>query len=382
MIKIITIIGARPQIIKASAISRAIKNDFNNQITEVIVHTGQHYDQNMSGVFFDELQIPMPHYNLNVGSISHGEQTAKMIIGIEEILLNEKPNYLLVYGDTNSTLAGAIAASKLLIPIVHVEAGLRSYNKTMPEEINRILCDHASTLLFSPTDIGFNNLVKEGFNAKQSNKASASNPYVFISGDVMFDNLLHFNKIAGSQQYLIQKKLEVEPLNYVLATIHRNANTDDTNKLSAIFNAFVEIATKNNIPFVIPLHPRTAKLLASNLHSTVYEKVKKCVLLKIIAPVSYLEMISLQSNSKMIMTDSGGLQKESYFFNKPCIVLRPETEWTELITCGMATIADANEELIINVFEHYLNYKIPQSLQLYGNGNAAQFILAQLIKHN
>ena len=227
MIKIVTIIGARPQIIKAAALSRAIKNKFSNEIEEIIVHTGQHYDQNMSQVFFDELGIPAPNYNLGVGSGKHGEQTAKMIEGIEEILLKENPDYLVVYGDTNSTLAGAIAASKIHIPIVHIEAGLRSFNKSMPEEINRICCDHCSTMLFSPTETGYKNLINEGFNPENKKPFTIDNPGIYHCGDVMYDNSLYFGSKANSQQPTANSQ-------YILCTIPRNNNTDEPERLSAI----------------------------------------------------------------------------------------------------------------------------------------------------
>ena len=252
MIKIVTIIGARPQIIKAAALSRAIKNNFSNEIEEIIVHTGQHYDQNMSQVFFDELGIPAPNYNLGVGSGKHGEQTAKMIEGIEEILLKENPDYLVVYGDTNSTLAGAIAASKIHIPIVHIEAGLRSFNKAMPEEINRICCDHCSTMLFSPTTTGYKNLINEGFNQENKKPFTIDNPGIYHCGDVMYDNSLYFSSIANSQHPIANSQ-------YILCTIHRNNNTDEPERLSAIVRALLRLSKEEEI--IIPLHPRTKKLL-------------------------------------------------------------------------------------------------------------------------
>ena len=250
MIKIVTIIGARPQIIKAAALSRAIKNKFSNDITEIIVHTGQHYDENMSQVFFDELGIPAPNYNLNVGSGSHGKQTATMIAGIEEILVNEKPNAIVLYGDTNSTLAGAIAASKIHVPVIHIEAGLRSFNKAMPEEVNRIMCDHVSTLLFSPTKTGFQNLLNEGFKANNEKPYNANNQKIYHSGDVMYDNSLHFSEVAEQKTTVIAKH-SLQKNNFILATIHRNNNTDEPIRLNALFTALYKISEENKFRDVL-----------------------------------------------------------------------------------------------------------------------------------
>ncbi|RZL31265.1 MAG: UDP-N-acetylglucosamine 2-epimerase (non-hydrolyzing), partial [Pedobacter sp.] len=299
MIKILTIIGARPQIIKAAAISRAIKNKFQNKIEEVIAHTGQHYDANMSEVFFEELQIPKPNYNLNIGSGKHGNQTGKMIIGIEEILEKENPNFIVIYGDTNSTLAGAIAASKMHIPVVHIEAGLRSFNKKMPEEINRIMSDHVSTYLFPPTQTGVENLEKEGFNIESNRPFDIDNPGIFNLGDVMFDNSLFFSKIAGENSSILSD-LNLEPNNYVLATIHRNTNTDDKDRLIQIFKSLHHISKDENAKIVLPLHPRTVKqkenLLEKDFLMDLYENKN----LIIIEPVSFLEMIALEKNAKIV----------------------------------------------------------------------------------
>lgn len=378
MIKILTIIGARPQIIKAAALSRAIKNSFADKIREVIVHTGQHYDDNMSEIFFDELDIPRPNYNLNVGSGTHGKQTAFMIEGIEEILMKEKPDRIVLYGDTNSTLAGAVAASKLLIPVVHIEAGLRSFNKAMPEEINRIVCDHISTLLFSPTKSGYDNLLKEGF--KENNKApySADNPKIFHCGDVMFDNTLHFSEIAEKQTDILEKN-DLQKDQFILATIHRNNNTDEPVRLNSLFSALYTIANENKCKVVLPLHPRTAKLLSKNLSSELYSNIKTSSLIKIISPASFLEMIALEKNASLIMTDSGGVQKEAYFFRKPCIILRAETEWVELVECGSARIADADEKKIIEAFEYFKGKKGLEFPDIFGDGKAAEFICSQML---
>lgn len=378
MIKILTIIGARPQIIKAAALSRAIRNFFSDKITEIIVHTGQHYDENMSQVFFDELEIPHPNYNLNVGSGTHAKQTAAMMIGIEEILLKEKPNCIVLYGDTNSTLAGAVAASKNQVPVVHIEAGLRSFNKSMPEEINRIICDHTSTLLFSPTKTGFQNLVKEGFKENNKTPFTFDNPKIYHCGDVMYDNSLHFAK-AAEEKTTILKDNNLEAENFILATIHRNNNTDKPKRLTALFSAMNKITEGNKLKIVVPLHPRTAKLLAQNLTSELYNAVKKNTLIKILTPASFLEMIALERNCKLVMTDSGGVQKEAFFFKKPCIILRSETEWVELVDCGSAVIADADEEKIISAFKHFSSAKKLNYPAIFGNGKAAEFICGEMV---
>ncbi len=374
MIKIVTIIGARPQIIKAAAISRAIKNYFSGKIKEIIVHTGQHYDNNMSQVFFDEMDIPHPNVNLNVGSGSHGVQTAKMIIGIENVLLKEKPNYLILYGDTNSTLAGAIAASKIHIPIVHIEAGLRSFNKKMPEEINRIMCDHVSTLLFIPTKTGFNNLLSEGFKPENNSAISADNPGIFHCGDVMLDNSLFFKTIANDKSTILDD-LKLKTGGFLLATIHRNNNTDQPERLNSLFNAFDKIVKTSGKILVLPLHPRTRKLLQKNLSPSLYEKILENNLIKITTPVSFFDMIVLESNCNMIFTDSGGVQKEAYFFKKPVVVMRSETEWKEIIDAGCGIVADADEQKIIDAFLYFQHKTGLSYPAIFGDGNASRFIL-------
>jgi UDP-GlcNAc3NAcA epimerase len=378
-LKIVTIIGARPQIIKAAALSRAIKNNFFDRIEEVIVHTGQHYDQNMSQVFIEELGIPEPKYNLNIGSSSHGVQTARMIEGIEKILLDEKPDYLVLYGDTNSTLAGAVAASKIHIPIAHIEAGLRSFNKSMPEEINRIMCDHASTLLFSPTQTGFTNLVNEGFKAENKKPFSADNPGIFHCGDVMFDNSLFFKALAGQKSRVLEDN-NLKGKNFVLATIHRDSNTDVPERLTAIFEALLEIAEAEKIDLVLPLHPRTAKLMEINLLGDVLERVKASKRMKLIPPVSFLDMIMLESNCKLVMTDSGGVQKEAFFFKKPAVILRSETEWKEIVEESCGVIANADKEKIVN---GWLLFKDTADTltypEIFGDGHAAEFICRTLL---
>jgi UDP-GlcNAc3NAcA epimerase len=377
MIKIVTIIGARPQIIKAAALSRAIRNKFSSEIEEIIVHTGQHYDANMSQVFFEELEIPKPNYNLNVGSGSHGKQTAAMISGIEEILEKEKPNAIVLYGDTNSTLAGAVAASKIHVPIVHIEAGLRSYNKSMPEEVNRIMCDHVSTLLFSPTKTGFDNLLKEGFKKEITKPYNANNPKIYHCGDVMYDNSLHFSAVAESKTEILSK-LKLEKGKFILATIHRNNNTDEPERLNTLFKTLNDISKENNLQVVLPLHPRTAKLLETNLTSDVFDALKKNPLFIISEPASFLEMIALEKNCVMVMTDSGGVQKEAFYFEKPCVILRPETEWVELVDCGTAVIADASEQKIKAGFKKLFQAEHLSFPKIYGDGKAAEFICKEI----
>jgi UDP-GlcNAc3NAcA epimerase len=379
MIKIVTIVGARPQIIKAAALSRAIKNHFNHQINEVIVHTGQHYDHNMSQVFFDELQIPQPDINLNIGSASHGVQTAKMIQGIEEVLLEIKPHTIVLYGDTNSTLAGAVAASKIHVPVVHIEAGLRSFNKTMPEEINRIMCDHVSTLLFTPTKAGLKNLQNEGFALNTDAPYSADNPGVFHCGDVMYDNSLYFARIAEKQSHIL-KKFNARPDHYILATIHRDHNTDYPERLASIFQAMDWISSQNNLPVIIPLHPRTHKMLSTNLSGALYQKIKENKLIMISEPVSFLDMINLEKNAVMIMTDSGGVQKEAYFFGKPVIILRPQTEWVEIVEQDAGAICDADSQKIIEAFQRFRSDDKIVFPPIFGDGKAAEFIAQKMIE--
>lgn len=381
MIKIVTVIGARPQIIKAAAISRAIQTHFSNHISEIIIHTGQHYDENMSQVFFEEMHIPPPDYNLSVGSGSHGKQTAEMIKGIEEIIIKENPSCVLLYGDTNSTLAGAIAASKIHTPVVHIEAGLRSFNKKMPEEINRIMCDHVSTLLFAPTKAAIDNLRAEGIGkANTPAKATIDAPAVFHCGDIMYDNSLFFASIADKKESLLND-LSVEKGDYILCTIHRDINTDNEERLNSIFSSLIKIAGEYKISLILPLHPRTSKLLNSKLNQAVQKKLKEQTLIKIIPPFSFLEMIVLEKNSSMIITDSGGVQKEAFFFEKPCIILRKETEWIELVECGAAIIADADEQRIISAYKELSAKKNLSFSTIFGDGKASEFICKTIIKH-
>ena len=375
--KLVTIIGARPQIIKAAALSRAIRNHYADQIQEVIVHTGQHYDDNMSQVFFDELQIPRPDYNLHVGSASHGVQTARMTEGIEELLIKEQPDFIVLYGDTNSTLAGAVAAAKIHVPIVHIEAGLRSFNKSMPEEINRIVCDHCSTLLFTPTKAGLDNLKREGFPMDNNGPFTINNPKVYHCGDIMYDNSLHFANIAEEKTDIIQR-LELKGKPFILATIHRDSNTDYPERLSAIFDTLIELSKES--PIVLPLHPRTAKLLKTNLSNEKQTLVFSSNNIKLIPPVSFLEMIALERHAQLVMTDSGGVQKEAYFFKKPCIILRHETEWVEIVQTGNAILADANEGRIMQAWTHFKDNPPTMFPEIFGDGHAAEFMLDQMLK--
>ena len=380
MIKILTIVGARPQFIKASAISRAIRDNFSNEITELIVHTGQHYDDNMSSVFFREMEIPEPAYNLEVGSGKHGKQTADMMAGIESILTKENPNAVLIYGDTNSTLAGALAASKIHIPVIHVEAGLRSFNKSMPEEINRIVTDHVSTLLFSPTEKGIENLLKEGISNNKEKPYHIDNPGVFHCGDIMYDNALYFSKVAEDKSNLLAS-LKLKNNSYVLVTLHRDINTDVPERLNSIFKAIERISEKGDTKFVIPLHPRTRKKWGELPDETLKDIIENNNLITIIPAVSYLDFICLEKNAKLIMTDSGGVQKESYFFEKPCMIMRDETEWVELLELGTAQLCGADEEKIVQSYKELIGKKDLKFPEIYGDGHAAKFILKKILEN-
>ncbi len=370
--KILTVIGARPQIIKAAALSRAINKGFSDRVEEKILHTGQHYDANMSAVFFDEMGIPRPHFNLNTGSGKHGVQTAKMIAGIEEVLENETFDAIVLYGDTNSTIAGAVAASKLHLPIVHIEAGLRSFNMAMPEEINRIVCDNLSTVLFAPTQTAVDNLRREGFLSSKATFADGNRRHVFHSGDIMYDNSLYFARLADEKTDIL-RRLGLEDEKFVLATIHRDNNTDDPERLTAIAEALLEI-TERGYKIVLPLHPRTKKLLPQNLSEDDYRRITSNPDILIIPPVSFFEIIVLERHASLIMTDSGGLQKEAYFFRKPCLILRPETEWVEIVEQHAGIITDADKELIVRSFDEYIDTE-PQFPPLFGDGHSAEFML-------
>lgn len=379
MIKILNVIGARPQIIKAAAISRVVRNKFAGQVEEKILHTGQHYDENMSAVFFEELGIPQPDYNLGVGSGKHGEQTAKMIAGIEEVLQKEQYDGILLYGDTNSTLAGAVAASKIHVPIFHVEAGLRSHNMAMPEEVNRIVCDQLSSILFPPTETGMKNLMEEGFLKSKAKFKNGKDRRVVNSGDVMYDNSRYYSEMAKKKCDII-KRIGLTPNGYVLATIHRDNNTDSSERLTSIFQALLDIAEKDNIDIVLPLHPRTRKLLPTNLAPDVYKYLQSSDKVRLIPPASFFEIIELERHSRLVMTDSGGVQKEAFFFERPCVILRPETEWVEIVDHGAGIIADADYDRILTAYNE-LTGKSVRFPQLFGDGHAAEKILQSIIDY-
>lgn len=367
MIKILTVVGARPQFVKAAILSRLIQSDkWKSSFSEVIVHTGQHYDQNMSDVFFLDLEIPKPNYNLNIGSGPHGKMTGLMLIGIEDLILKEKPDLILVYGDTNSTLAGALAASKLHIPIAHVEAGLRSFWKYMPEEQNRILTDHISDYLFCPTVTAVKNLEKEGVTLGVHNV-----------GDIMLDaNLYYLHKLQIEKDSGINRLEKIYRLtseviqnDFVLATVHRAENTDEPIRLKNILDALNSM--KFNI--ILPLHPRTRKIITEN-------KFQLLPHIYLIDPVGYFEMLELELKSKCIITDSGGVQKEAYFMQKPCITLRNQTEWTETVESGWNQLAGTNTESILKAFT---NLSIPDTTpNYYGEGRAGENILNIISKIN
>ena len=378
MIKILTVVGARPQIIKAAALSRAIRNDFSDRVEEKILHTGQHYDATMSQVFFDELEIPQPDYNLGVGSGKHGEQTAKMVSGIEDLLLSEHFDGVVLYGDTNSTLAGAVAAVKQHIPIFHIEAGLRSFNMSMPEEVNRIACDQMSSILFAPTQTAIDNLRREGFMEIEVRFKNGKNRLVYNSGDIMYDNSLYFAEFSGRTKILESNSLQAN--NFILATIHRDNNTDNPARLESIFSALLHISDEDQIDIILPLHPRTSKLMPKNLTAGLYDKVMCSSFLKLIEPVSFLEMIELEKNAKLVMTDSGGVQKEAFFFEKPCVILRPETEWVEIVTHGAGVIADTDFDRIKNGFRELSTRKVIFP-PLFGDGKAAHYILDKVLNY-
>jgi UDP-GlcNAc3NAcA epimerase len=378
-IKLLNLVGARPQIIKASAISRAIRTCFADRISEIFVHTGQHYDKEMSEIFFDELEIHKPDYNLGVGSAQHGKQTSMMITGIEQVLLKENPDCVVIYGDTNSTLAGSLAASKLHYPVIHIEAGLRSFNKTMPEELNRIMSDHSSTLLFAPTNAAFKNLMNEGFKPENSPPYTIDNPKIYLTGDIMYDNLLFFAGLAEKKKSDILQQLAIERDNFVLVTIHRDVNTDDITRLYNIFTTLKCLAEERTAIMLMPLHPRTAVALKAKLHNF-YNELCECRFIKIIPPVSYLEMILLEKNCRLIVTDSGGVQKESHFFKRPCIVLRKESEWVELITNGTSVLVDADPDHIRQEFLRLMDSHSQLDYPgFYGDGKAAEFILKEIL---
>ena len=374
--KVITIVGARPQIIKASAISRSISLFFKDKIDEVIVHTGQHYDENMSQIFFEELGIPAPNYNINVGSGSHGKQTAKMMEGIEQILVNEKPDAVILYGDTNSTIAGALAAAKIHIPVVHIEAGLRSFNKKMPEEINRISCDHMSTLLFSPTAQGIENLRKEGFNTNTEGKASIDMPHVYHCGDIMLDNSIYFAKETKDD---LLKELNLVSDQYILCTIHRDNNTDIASNLKNILNAILDCQEETKLKIVLPLHPRTKAKIEQLADQKLVKNISNNPNILILPPAGFKDIITLEKNTRLIITDSGGLQKEAYFFKKPCVILREQTEWVEIVENGNAILTGSDYNKIKKALSYLLHKTDFTFPELFGDGAAGKFICSKIL---
>lgn len=373
MKKIMTIIGARPQIIKAAAISRAIEKLYSTEIEELIVHTGQHYDENMSAVFFEELGIPKPFAQLSIGSSSHGDQTGAMMRDLENLMIKHAPDAVIVYGDTNSTLAGSLAASKIGIPVVHIEAGLRSFNKAMPEEINRIMTDHVSTLLFSPTKQGIANLQREGFSMDLRGTAAIDHPKTYHCGDIMHDNSLHFSKLAEQQSTLLEL-IGCKGKPFILATVHRNTNTDDPARLQAIFRGLLTVVQTHRLDMVLPLHPRTRKYLEQTADHAFLEQLSAEPGIHLIDPVGFLDMIALEQQASLVVTDSGGVQKEAYFFRKPCIVLREETEWVELIETGAAVLTGADEARLIAAANRFLAQPPEIFPEIFGDGTASEFI--------
>lgn len=348
---IVSVVGARPQFIKASSVNKALRESGHR---DFIIHTGQHYDYEMSQVFFEELELPEPGINLEIGSGTHGRQTGEMLIGIENVLMSERPDWVLVYGDTNSTLAGALAAVKMHIPVAHVEAGLRSFNRTMPEEHNRVLTDHMSDLLFCPTETAVKHLDHEGITQG-----------VLWVGDVMYDSVLQSIKVAEKCS-TIMDTLDIKPQCYALATVHRAENTDDHERLLSIFEAFTQIA-HDELPVIIPLHPRTRQCLKNSQFKIHNSKVR------IIDPVPYLDMLLLEKNAQVILTDSGGIQKEAFWFRVPCVTLRDETEWTETVASGWNTVVGANQNLIKKTVEEA--HPGRDIRNFYGDGNASTSIV-------
>jgi UDP-GlcNAc3NAcA epimerase len=355
--KIVTIIGARPQFIKAAAISRVIRDRHAGRIEEVLVHTGQHYDDNMSKVFFDELDIPRPRYNLEISGGNHGAMTGRMLEAVENVLLQEKPDWVLIYGDTNSTLAGALAAAKLHMPVAHVEAGLRSFNMRMPEEINRILADRVSAMLFCPTETAVANLQAEGITKGVHNV-----------GDVMYDVALFYREKARSQSKCLQQ-LNLPEGGFALATCHRAENTDNLERLSGIVSALGRIAER--LPVVLPLHPRTRKLIAEHGLSGHMAK------LIVTEPLSFLDMVALEQAAQVILTDSGGVQKEAFFYRVPCVTMRDETEWVETVETGWNQLTGAD---CAKIFAAARNLRRPAvDVMPYGDGHASRKIVDQLL---
>ncbi len=357
--KIITIIGARPQFIKSSMISKEIANY--PEIEEIIIHTGQHFDKNMSDIFFKDMMIRKPDYNLGINNLSHGAMTGRTIEAVEKILLSEKPDKVLVFGDTNTTLAGALASAKLNIPVSHVEAGLRSFNKCMPEEINRILTDHISDILFVPTDNAVNNLHNEGIRMES----------VFKVGDVMYDSALYFEGISNSKSRILRKYI-LKNNKFVLCTIHRQENTDNKKRLFNIVQSLKSISEK--VKIILPIHPRTQAIFKKlNIKFSTPNII-------IISPIGYLDMLALLKSCKLVITDSGGLQKEAYFYKKYCLTIRDETEWIELVEKGYNFIVGTNPQNILSKFNNIKNTQFIDSSKLFGDGKTRKKIVKILLE--
>jgi UDP-GlcNAc3NAcA epimerase len=368
MKKIMTVVGARPQFIKAAALNRVWRNEYAGKVKELIVHTGQHYDESMSEVFFREMEIDAPFQVFSAGSGTHGVQTGKMMMDLEALMIAERPDAVLVYGDTNSTLAGALVAAKANIPVIHVEAGLRSFQRTMPEEINRIVTDHLSTLLFSPTPLGLENLEKEGMTSATA-PFSAVNPGVFQCGDVMYDNALYY----GTMDY----KPEVLPFvdkQFVLSTIHRDHNTDHPELLRGIVETLMCLTKESGLEWVLPVHPRLRKNLAAQ--PELLAELESAEHVHLIEPLGYIGMLQMERLSQLIVTDSGGVQKESYFAEKPCIILRDTTEWAEIVADGKAFLVGADANKISKAFAHVREMRDLKWKPLYGDGRAAEKMAA------
>ena len=381
MIHLLTIVGARPQIIKAAATSRSILTDlssdatpFSELVSEDILHTGQHYDSNMSANFFSELNIQPETYNLHVGSATHGQQTARMITGIEQVLESKHYDGVLLFGDTNSTIAGAIAAGKMGIAVYHVEAGLRSFDMLMPEEQNRIVCDHLSQLLFAPTQTAVNNLRKEGLTDSPALFNHSKQRQVFLTGDVMYDNAIFFSSMAEKKSTILTD-LQLAHRPFILSTIHRNANTDDPHRLLSIMQAIIQLS-EEGIDIVLPLHPRTTKMLKEQ--GNILNQLSNLKNIHLLEPLSFFDILMLEKHAALVITDSGGVQKESFFFSTPSVILRRETEWTEIIEAGAGELADADTNLIINAAHSLLNKKVVFP-PLFGDSHAAKKIIQHII---
>ena len=374
MKKLLTILGTRPQIIKASAVSRAIRQH-RDALREVIVHTGQHYDAPLSGNFFEELGVPAPLKNLEAGSGTHATQTARMLPGLEEILQEEKPDAVILYGDTNSTLAGALAASKLYIPILHIEAGLRSGDMNMPEEVNRICTDRVSTMLFAPTQSALENLRREGFPLEQSAPLNPDKPLALCSGDVMLDNQRFFREKLNAQPL---RHLDAFGNDFILCTYHREKNTDNRENLWSISKALLEIASASH-PVVIPMHPRTRLSYHTHSLEELLETMQQHPYIHIRPPLAYLDTLQLLESCSMVFTDSGGLQKEAFFLGKPSVIFREETEWTEIVEAGCAIPAACSLERIVEAHTQLKGRACPDAESLFGDGKAAEKICAAIL---